>query len=102
VLCHGGHGTLMRALTSGAAVVVCPSSGDQYENAARVRWAKVGVSVPNRFVSSRSIRAAVEKLLARPATGERVAELAKWSSTHDAVASGADELEWYLSGRIPR
>ena len=56
VFCHGGHGTIMRALTSGAAVVVCPASGDQYENAARVRWAEVGVSVPNRFVRSRHDR----------------------------------------------
>lgn len=102
VLCHGGHGTLMRALTSGAAVVVCPASGDQYENAARVRWAEVGVSVPNRFVSSRSIRAAVEKLLARPQIGARVRELAEWSSSHDAARTSADELEWYLSRRIPR
>ncbi len=93
VVCHGGHGTIMRALTSGAAVVVTPASGDQYENAARVRWAKVGVSVPNRFISSRNIRAAVEKVLARPGYTEKALQLAGWSAENDAAARAADEIE---------
>ncbi|MBJ7353715.1 MAG: hypothetical protein JHC98_02730 [Thermoleophilaceae bacterium] len=92
VLCHGGHGTIMRALTSGAAVVVCPASGDQYENAARVRWAKVGVSVPNRFISSATMGAAVEKILADPRYGERVKKLAAWADTHDAASTAAQEI----------
>lgn len=93
VLCHGGHGTIMRALTSGAPVVVCPASGDQYENAARVRWAGVGVSVPNRFISSRTIGAAVEKLIADPRYTARAARLAKWSADNDAAAVAASEIE---------
>jgi MGT family glycosyltransferase len=93
VVCHGGHGTIMRALTSGAAVVVCPASGDQYENAARVRWAGVGVSVPNRFISSRTIGAAVEKLITRPAMTARAAQLAAWAADNDAAAVAADEIE---------
>jgi UDP:flavonoid glycosyltransferase YjiC (YdhE family) len=83
----------MRALTSGAAVVVCPASGDQYENAARVRWAGVGVSVPNRFISSRTIGAAVEKLIANPKYTARAVELAKWSADNDAAAVAASEIE---------
>jgi MGT family glycosyltransferase len=102
VVCHGGHGTIMRALTSGAAVVVTPASGDQYENAARVRWAKVGVSVPNRFIRSGSIAAAVEKVLAEPDYSKRALELAAWSAENDAAARAADEIGWYLSHRIPR
>ncbi len=92
VVCHGGHGTIMRALTSAAPVVVVPASGDQYENAARVRWAKVGVSVPNRFISSRTIAAAVEKLLSEPAYKSRAAELARWADGHDAAQTAADEI----------
>lgn len=92
VLCHGGHGTIMRALTSGAAVVITPASGDQYENAARVRWAKVGVSVPNRFISSDTIGAAVEKLLADRRYAERANALAEWAANHDAAQTSADEI----------
>lgn len=100
VLCHGGHGTIMRALTSGAAVVVTPASGDQYENAARVRWAKVGVSIPNRFISSETIGAAVEKLLADPSYSQRARTLADWASDHDAAQSAADEISAYAASVI--
>ena len=37
VVCHAGHGTLARALASGAPVVACPAAGDMAENAARAR-----------------------------------------------------------------
>lgn len=100
VLCHGGHGTIMRALGAGAAVVVCPASGDQYENAARIRWAKVGVSVPNRFISSDTIAAAVEKLLADPSYGQRVKALADWADTHDAAQAAAEEIMAFTATKV--
>ena len=43
VVCHGGHGTVARALASGCVVVVVPAAGDMAENAARVDWARVGI-----------------------------------------------------------
>jgi len=92
VVCHGGHGTIMRALTSGAALVVAPASGDQYENAARVRWAKAGVALPNRFIGARTIAAAVEKAVARPIYTRTAARLAAWSAEHDASRLAADEI----------
>ena len=49
VVCHGGHGTLVRALASGCAVVVAPAAGDMNENAARVDWAGAGVRIPRRL-----------------------------------------------------
>ncbi|WP_187368880.1 glycosyltransferase [Baekduia soli] len=39
VVCHAGHGTLVRALSAGCVVVACPAAGDMNENAARVDWA---------------------------------------------------------------
>lgn len=92
VVCHGGHGTIMRALTSGAPVVIVPASGDQYENAARVRWAGAGVAVPNRFISSATIAAAVEKTLSNERYRERAGELARWAAEHDAARVAADEI----------
>jgi UDP:flavonoid glycosyltransferase YjiC (YdhE family) len=92
VVCHGGHGTIMRAITSRAALVITPASGDQYENAARVRWAKLGVSVPNRFISSETIPAAVEKVLADRRYLRRVAQLADWAEGYDAAKAAAGAI----------
>lgn len=99
VVCHGGHGTIMRALTSGAPVVVVPASGDQYENAARVRWAGVGVSVPNRFINARTIAAAVEKVLADASYAARAQQLKEWATDHDAAAVAADQILRFAEAR---
>ena len=56
VVCHAGHGTLVRALSCGCAVVACPAVGDMNENAARVDWAGAGVRLPRRFISPRTVR----------------------------------------------
>ena len=71
VVCHAGHGTLVRALASGCAVVACPAVGDMNENAARLDWAGAGVRVPRRFISPRPLRLAVEEALAKPSIRAR-------------------------------
>lgn len=76
VVCHGGHGTVMRALASGCPLVVCPAGGDMPENAARVAWAGLGVRVPSRLVGPRTVRLAVRYLLERPAFAARATALA--------------------------
>ena len=73
VVCHGGHGTVARALASGCAVVVVPAGGDMNENAARVDWAGVGVRLPRRMVGARGLRLAVGRALARPRLRARAA-----------------------------
>ena len=66
VVCHGGHGTLARALASGCAVVIVPAAGDMNESAARIDWAGVGVRVPRRLCAPGPVRLAVERVLAAP------------------------------------
>ncbi len=80
VVCHAGHGTLVRALASGCAVVACPAVGDMNENAARLDWAGAGVRVPRRFVSPRPLRLAVERALGDPSIRARAREIAEWAS----------------------
>jgi UDP:flavonoid glycosyltransferase YjiC (YdhE family) len=89
VVCHAGHGTLVRALSSGCAVVACPAVGDMSENAARLAWSGAGVRVPRRFISPRPLRLAVEKALGEPAIRARARELAGWASAHDAGTAAA-------------
>jgi UDP:flavonoid glycosyltransferase YjiC (YdhE family) len=93
VVCHAGHGTLVRALASGCAVVACPAVGDMNENAARVDWAGAGVRVPRRFVTPRVLRLAVERALGDGAMRARALELAAWAREHDAGAAAARLVE---------
>jgi UDP:flavonoid glycosyltransferase YjiC (YdhE family) len=93
VICHAGHGTVARALACGVPVVACPHAGDMAENAARVRWAGAGVSLPRRLQTPRGVRLALRRLLAEPAYAARARELRDWAERHDGAACAADELE---------
>jgi MGT family glycosyltransferase len=93
VVCHAGHGTAMRALTSGCVVVAVPAAGDMNENAARIDWAGAGVRLPRRFVTSRSVRLAVGRALDEPRLRARAGELAAWAATHDSAGRAAALVE---------
>ena len=93
VICHAGHGTLARALASGVPVVACPHAGDMAENAARVRWAGAGVSLPRRFTTPRGVRLALRRLLAEPSYRRRAADLGEWASRNDGAAAAANAVE---------
>jgi len=93
VICHAGHGTVVRALASGVPVLGCPAAGDMAENAARVAWAGCGVSLPRRLVTPRGVRLAVRKLLADCSYAAKAAHLRAWAQRHDGGAVGASALE---------
>jgi len=97
VVSHGGHGTVVRALSSGCAVVACPAAGDMNENAARVDWTGAGVRLPGRFCSPRGVRLAVQRALADPTIRARAREIAAWTATHDAPTTAATEIEAFAA-----
>ena len=74
-------------------MVACPAIGDMNENASRVSWAGAGVRVPQRFISPRPLRLAVERALDEPSIRGRARELAAWSGSHDAGAAAAALVE---------
>ena len=98
VVCHAGHGTVVRALASGVPLVAAPAAGDMGENAARVSWAGVGVSLPRRLVTARGIKLAVRRLLSEASYSARALELADWATRNDGAAIAADLLEEKLRG----
>lgn len=102
VVCHAGHGTLARALSSGCAVVACPVAGDMNENAARVAWAGAGVRLPRRFIAPRQLRLAVEHALGDTAIRARARELSAWTATHDAAARAAHYVEELAGSTLAR
>jgi len=97
VICHAGHGTVARALACGVPVVACPAGGDMGENAARVAWAGVGVSLPRRFTTPRGVRVALRRLLGDPAYAERAGRLREWAERHDGAVVASEVLEEFVA-----
>jgi len=93
VVCHGGHGTVARALGEGVPVLVCPAVGDMAETAARVTWSKVGLSVPWRLCRPGPLRWAARELLGEPRFRERAESIARWSEVNDGAARAAALVE---------
>jgi UDP:flavonoid glycosyltransferase YjiC (YdhE family) len=100
-VCHAGHGTLVRALASGCAVVACPAVGDMNENAARLDWAGAGLRLPRRFTSPRALRLAVEAALGDGAMRTRAAGLRDWAERHDAGRAASVLIEKLARGEPP-
>jgi UDP:flavonoid glycosyltransferase YjiC (YdhE family) len=94
VICHAGHGTLVRALACGVPVLAVPHSGDMGENAARLDWSGAGVRLPWRLLGPHTLRMAVQRAL-DPTRGyaTRAAEFADWATRHDGPARAAELIE---------
>jgi UDP:flavonoid glycosyltransferase YjiC (YdhE family) len=93
VVCHAGHGTMVRALASAAPVLAVPHAGDMAENAARADWAGVGVRLPWRLLSPAALRLAVRRALSDSTLTARARELADWAAANDGGERGADLVE---------
>src|SRR3954452_16447407 len=90
VICHGGHGTVVRALQAGVPLLCCGSAGDMGENGARVAWAGAGLAIPRRLARPRAIRWAARRVLAHRSHRERARAIAGWALRNDGGARGAD------------
>ncbi len=90
VVCHGGAGTTMAALTRGLPMVVVPLFADQMHNAARVEAMGAGLTVDPREAAT-SLALAVRRVLDDPsyATSARsvAAELAGLPTAADVLAA---------------
>lgn len=93
MITRGGHGTIVRALSAGVPVLVCPAGGDQSENGARVAWSGAGLMLPRRMLAPRRLRLALRRLLGEPRHGERAGQIAAWGRHHDGAERGAELLE---------
>jgi MGT family glycosyltransferase len=98
VICHAGHGTLVRALASSCPVLAVPHVGDMAENAARVAWAGAGLRLPWPLLSPRALRLATTRALARPELARRAAALGAWTHTHSGPVRAADLVERLARG----
>ncbi|MGO9954827.1 MAG: glycosyltransferase [Solirubrobacteraceae bacterium] len=97
VICHAGHGTLVRALACACPVLAVPHVGDMAENAARLDWAGAGVRLPWRLLGPRTLRLAAQQALCNPALARRAAELGDWTARHPGPVRAADLVEDLVS-----
>ena len=96
VVCHGGHGTVARALGQGVPVLGCPAAGDMAENSARVAWAGAGLMLPWRLVGPGPVRWATRRILSDTRYRARAAAIASWAQHHDGAVRSAELVEQLL------
>ena len=92
VICHAGHGTLVRALACGVPVLAVPHAGDMAENAARADWAGVGVRLPWPLLRPHTLRLAASRALTADslrATAQRLAAAGAAGAAGAAAGAGA-------------
>ena len=88
VVCHAGHGTLARALASGAPVVACPPRRRHgRERGPHALGRASGVSLPRRFHDpARRAAGGAPRCSASPSYRRRADELRDWATRHDGAA----------------
>jgi UDP:flavonoid glycosyltransferase YjiC (YdhE family) len=92
VICHGGHGTVARALAEGAPVLCCPHVGDMTENSARVAWAGAGLMLPWRLLGAAPLRWATRRVLGGPTFSASAHRFEAWDRVNDGTDRGAELL----------
>ena len=93
VICHGGHGTLARALGAGVPVLCCPAEGDRTAPALRASWAGAGLSVPWRLCRPAPMRWAARRILGDSGFRQRAGQMAAWRAKNDGAVRGAELVE---------
>ena len=93
VVCHGGHGTVARALSEGRPLVISPAAGDMAENALRVSWAGCGLTVPARLRRGATLRWAVRSVLDEPHYRRAAETIAASPWAHGGAARAAAAVE---------
>ncbi len=93
VICHGGHGTVARALAAGVPTLVCPAVGDMAETGIRIAWSGCGLNLPFRLTRPGPIRWATRRLLSERRFAGRAAAAASWAAGNDSASHSAGLVE---------
>jgi MGT family glycosyltransferase len=91
-LTHGGHGTVIKALTAGVPLVVAPLGRDQPDNAARVVRAGAGLRVSKK-ASAKAIHDALARVLDEPGYRAAARRMAATLAAERDEGLVVDELE---------
>ena len=69
------------------------------ENGARLQWAGAGLSLPDRLLTPRTLRWAVQRVLEQPGFRSRAQAIASWAAENDGPAAAAALVESF-AGRV--
>lgn len=92
VIGHGGIGTTGQAIRAGVPQLVCPIFGDQFDNAARIVRAGLGMALPKRRYTGRRAATAIARLLADAAMAGRARRAGAAIRAEDGVDQALDAL----------
>jgi UDP:flavonoid glycosyltransferase YjiC (YdhE family) len=92
VVCHAGHGTVMKSLAHGLPVVCVPFGRDQHDNAARVVARGAGLKLSPQSRPS-ALRAGIERALGDRALREGACRLAVSIERDSRADAAVSELE---------
>ena len=89
---HGGHGSVLKALAKGVPQLVIPIGRDQVDNAARVQWHGVGLSIKPKSAPTR-IAHAIDQLLDDASYRTAAQNIGRNIQHEIATNTGINELE---------
>jgi MGT family glycosyltransferase len=93
VITHGGNNTVTESLYFGKPMVLLPVFWDQYDNAQRMREQGFGIRLDTYGHAPEELPAAVERLLADAAMGERLSALSRRLQAAPGTERAADLIE---------
>lgn len=96
VITHGGHGTVITALSAGVPLVCLPMGRDQGDNAARVVWRGAGVRCSSK-ADVKTIRRMIQQVLGQPRFREGARRIANGIARDGGSATAIAELEGLVS-----
>lgn len=103
VICHGGSGTVLDAISYGLPLVMLPLGADQPLNAARCHQLGCGIVLNPTLVTPQQITAAVDEILTSPthrtATAELQTELRRLPGPDSVIRALEDHTAGFVSRR---
>jgi MGT family glycosyltransferase len=92
VVCHGGHGITVKALSAGVPVCAVPFGRDQFDVARRVEVSAAGVRLHHRRLNENRLREAVHSAITKRPGAERIARAFAEAGGPRAAADSVEEL----------
>ena len=92
VIHHGGIGTTGQALRAGRAQIVVPHFGDQFDNAARLRSAGIGLTIRRERFERNLAARTLSQILSEPGMTQAAERAARTIAGEDGAAEAARRI----------
>jgi MGT family glycosyltransferase len=92
VVCHGGHGITVKALSAGVPLCVVPFCRDQFDVARRVEMSDAGVRLHHKRLNPSRLGDAVHRAMTKQAGAQRIEQAFSEAGGAGAAADAVEEL----------